>query len=243
MTFKYLKIAFLLTMLFHFNLSAQSFSVTASDTILSDTLGSEMIFTFHVKNISQTELSLKFIRTKNDLPTEWSSSLCFEFCFAPHLDTIVTSAQFASSPLQPNEVREFSLHVFPLTVEGEASLSIKVSNENNEDEFQIFNLVANTNLTSIKLSKENIFGFQLNQNYPNPFNPSTRISFNIDNKSNGSLKLYDLLGNVVQTITEGTFGAGFHVIDFDGSKLSSGVYFYKLDINGFSQTKKMILGK
>ncbi len=85
--------------------------------------------------------------------------------------------------------------------------------------------------------------FNLDQNYPNPFNPSTRISFSIPEKSFTTLKIYDILGNEIATLLNEEKPAGYYELQFDASKLSSGVYLYKLQSNGFVQTKKMILLK
>jgi photosystem II stability/assembly factor-like uncharacterized protein len=85
--------------------------------------------------------------------------------------------------------------------------------------------------------------FTLNQNYPNPFNPSTRISFSIPQSGFTSLKIYDLLGNEVANILEGELSAGNYELQFNGSNLSSGIYFYSLTSGEFSKTMKMILSK
>ena len=85
--------------------------------------------------------------------------------------------------------------------------------------------------------------FALDQNYPNPFNPSTRISFSVPEKSFTTLKIYDILGNEVATLLNEEKSAGHYEIQFDASKLSSGVYLYKLQSNSFVQTRKMILLK
>lgn len=90
--------------------------------------------------------------------------------------------------------------------------------------------------------------FSLQQNYPNPFNPSTKIKFSLAADSKVLLKIYDILGQEVTTLFNGDLSAGEHEIDFNASRLNSGVYLYRLDaqgINGksFSSVKKMILGK
>ena len=85
--------------------------------------------------------------------------------------------------------------------------------------------------------------YQLSQNYPNPFNPTTNIHFSIPKDGNVSLKFYDVLGNGVSTYYDGFLNAGTYNAEFDGSKLSSGVYFYKLTAGDFTATKKMILIK
>lgn len=87
--------------------------------------------------------------------------------------------------------------------------------------------------------------YSLQQNYPNPFNPSTTIEFELNSMSNVSLKVYDITGRLVFSIIDGMkFNAGRIKYDFDGSNLSSGVYFYSLFIdNKPIDTKKMLLVK
>ncbi|MFA6978764.1 MAG: T9SS type A sorting domain-containing protein [Ignavibacteriaceae bacterium] len=83
--------------------------------------------------------------------------------------------------------------------------------------------------------------FSLLQNYPNPFNPSTVISWQFEVGSQISLKVYDVLGNEVATLVNEEKPAGEYQVEFDGSKLASGIYFYKLQTSKFSAIKKMIL--
>ncbi|MCX6164547.1 MAG: T9SS type A sorting domain-containing protein [Ignavibacteriae bacterium] len=85
--------------------------------------------------------------------------------------------------------------------------------------------------------------FVLSQNYPNPFNPVTKINFSIPKSELVTIKIYDILGKEVEVITNKVFSAGTYSIDYYGSKLSSGVYFYKLTSGDFSSTKKMMLIK
>jgi len=83
----------------------------------------------------------------------------------------------------------------------------------------------------------------LSQNYPNPFNPSTTISFHLPETGFVSLKIYDLLGNEVKTLINEERHVGEYSVKFDGSNLSSGVYFYRLASGNFSETKKLLLLK
>jgi hypothetical protein len=86
--------------------------------------------------------------------------------------------------------------------------------------------------------------FKLNQNYPNPFNPSTKISFSLPVESNVSLTIYNMIGEkVLDAIANQVFEAGVYDYNFDGSKLSSGIYFYTIKTDKFSQTKKMLMIK
>jgi M6 family metalloprotease-like protein len=85
--------------------------------------------------------------------------------------------------------------------------------------------------------------FSLSQNYPNPFNPETIINYQIPNNGFVSLKIYDMLGREVSTLINQYQNAGSYKIAFNGSKLSSGIYFYTINAGTFVQTKKMILIK
>lgn len=97
---------------------------------------------------------------------------------------------------------------------------------------------------SVEDNKNNIpLEFRLEQNFPNPFNPSTTIEYSIPKQSHVSIKVYDLLGREITTILNEAKPAGNYSVNFDGSGLSSGVYFYKLTAGGFNQTKKLILAK
>jgi hypothetical protein len=86
--------------------------------------------------------------------------------------------------------------------------------------------------------------FALLQNYPNPFNPSTTITFELPEASAVSLNVYNILGQLVTTVAEGYFEAGSHIVEFTGSDLPSGIYFYELKTDkGFSAINKMMLLK
>jgi hypothetical protein len=85
--------------------------------------------------------------------------------------------------------------------------------------------------------------FSLSQNYPNPFNPVTCITVKIAQTGYANLTVYDITGRVAAVLLNNNISAGEYKIDFDASLLSSGVYFYRLNADGFTDTKKMILVK
>jgi photosystem II stability/assembly factor-like uncharacterized protein len=81
----------------------------------------------------------------------------------------------------------------------------------------------------------------LNQNYPNPFNPSTTITFSLSTKSFVSLKVYDLLGREVATLVSEVLSTGAYTRQWNAAKMSSGIYFYRLQAGLYTETKKLIL--
>ena len=85
--------------------------------------------------------------------------------------------------------------------------------------------------------------FILYQNYPNPFNPATRIKYQVASISQVSLKIYDVLGNVVATLVDEEKFPGIYEVEFDGTGLSSSVYIYQLITQNYIQTRKMLLIK
>jgi hypothetical protein len=86
--------------------------------------------------------------------------------------------------------------------------------------------------------------FDLEQNYPNPFNPSTKIQFSLKQNGNATLKVYDVVGREVASLINNQFmSAGQHEVQFNANNLTSGVYFYRLNVNGNVLTNKMMLMK
>jgi hypothetical protein len=85
--------------------------------------------------------------------------------------------------------------------------------------------------------------FALSQNYPNPFNPTTKIKFDVPKNGNVTLEVFNNLGQVVSTLHNGYTNAGYYETSFDGSRLTSGIYFYRMTTPDFVMTKKMILVK
>jgi len=85
--------------------------------------------------------------------------------------------------------------------------------------------------------------FMLGQNYPNPFNPSTVINYNLPKAGYVSLKVYDMMGREAANLVNENQIAGSYSVSFNASKLSSGVYYYKIETEGFTETKKMMLVK
>ncbi len=85
--------------------------------------------------------------------------------------------------------------------------------------------------------------FKLYQNYPNPFNPTTNITYALPKSGNVQLRVYDILGNEVAALVNGTKDAGFHTVSFNASNLASGIYIYSLKSEGININQKMLLMK
>ena len=85
--------------------------------------------------------------------------------------------------------------------------------------------------------------YELSQNYPNPFNPSTTIRFSLPTETNLKINIYNMLGEVVETLAEGNYEAGFHKVTFNASNLPSGAYIYRIESSEFVQVRKMVLIK
>jgi hypothetical protein len=84
---------------------------------------------------------------------------------------------------------------------------------------------------------------ELFQNYPNPFNPVTQIKFALAKTADVKLSVYNISGQLVSQLASGTMNTGVHTVDFDGSKLNSGIYYYTLEVEGNSLTKRMLMIK
>ncbi len=109
---------------------------------------------------------------------------------------------------------------------------------NNENNYRIDITEATSNEY-----KEVEKSYTLHQNYPNPFNPSTRISFELPAASYSRLFVSDLLGRTVADLVNGNLSQGVHILEFDASKLSSGMYIYRLETSFGVLTQKMTLLK
>ncbi len=115
----------------------------------------------------------------------------------------------------------------------------------NTGEMKIRNLslVASSEPTDVT-DKSNVdLGFNLSQNYPNPFNPSSKIGFSIPKFGKVKLNIYNVLGEIVTELVNEYLDAGFHQYEFNGSNLTTGIYFYKIQSGSFTDIKKMILIK
>jgi hypothetical protein len=104
--------------------------------------------------------------------------------------------------------------------------------------FYLFRRDESTNITGHKNSP---CSFTLYQNYPNPFNPTTTIRFDISNNTHVTLNIYDVLGREVKNLIDDNLSTGGYKLNWNGTEFNSGVYFYKLETDNYSETRSMVL--
>ncbi|MCE1166360.1 MAG: T9SS type A sorting domain-containing protein [Bacteroidetes bacterium] len=85
--------------------------------------------------------------------------------------------------------------------------------------------------------------YAISQNYPNPFNPVTKINYALPKSGLVTMKVYDILGKEVATLVNEVKNAGYYSVEFNASTLASGMYFYRIETNGFNEVRKMMLIK
>lgn len=125
-----------------------------------------------------------------------------------------------------------------------ASIDSNTVSFTTSDAYSAFAFVGATEkTTAVKDHSGTPTTFSLRQNYPNPFNPTTVISYQLPAVTRVILKVYDILGNEVATLVNTTQPAGIHSVQFSGSRLASGVYFYRLSTQNYVRTMKMVFLK
>ena len=103
--------------------------------------------------------------------------------------------------------------------------------------------VVQSPLTSIAQNQTAPSVYSLKQNYPNPFNPSTTIAFDLPSAAHVRLRIFDLLGREVASLVNEERTAGRHRAEWNASKFSSGIYFYRIEAGGFVAVRKLVLLK
>jgi hypothetical protein len=188
-----------------------------------------------------------YVVKKNSLPENWTSYFCLSSCFAASLDSLTITEDFGADTLASGETAVGSLHINIGETEGTGTVKLKVGDLNNPSDVKSFNIVGTTSTVSVEDNSRLPANFSLNQNYPNPFNPTTTISFTLPKSEHVLLKVYNVLGKEVATVINRQLSKGKHQVQFSShikqSNLSSGVYYYKISTNSFSDIKKMILIK
>lgn len=222
---------------------AQSFTFVAADTVLAAPLGSEMVFNCTFTNTSPSAITLFVLRTVNDLPQGWESSLCFNVCYPPTVDSIV-------SPLMNSgDTLAFSVHMYGSMNSGTGIVRIVARNTHNSSDQRTLTFHPSFTIVSVTDTRDPRGEFSLAQNFPNPFNPVTHIRFHIPASALTELKVYDVLGREVATLMNGVKEPGTYTVMWDGSAFVSGVYYYRMracrtdggQAGTFVETKKLLL--
>jgi len=100
-----------------------------------------------------------------------------------------------------------------------------------------------TDVDEARPNLNDVAEFSLSQNYPNPFNPSTTIEYNVAKAADVQLAVYNVIGQKVAVLVDEKVSPGAHKVEFDASRFSSGLYFYRLEVDSKVETKKMVLMK
>jgi len=137
---------------------------------------------------------------------------------------------------------------YPITIQVE-NVDVRIQDQTGKTVNSILksgeSIVINNPLINKLNVSENVIPkeYSLEQNYPNPFNPSTTIQFSLPKQTVLKINIYNMLGEQLATIAEGTYEAGYHKVTFNAKSLPSGTYIYRLESSEFVQVKKMILIK
>lgn len=141
----------------------------------------------------------------------------------------------------------FKINGVPVDLSSISLVNFQISKQYNTGmsnyDFSIKNTGIIANSVGISGNGATVTEYSLAQNYPNPFNPVTNISFSIPKQDFVTLKVYNVLGKEMAVLVNDVKASGTYSIAFDASKLSSGVYFYKLETSSFSDVKRMIVTK
>jgi hypothetical protein len=171
-------------------------------------------------NITEIRLSFNLTAKKN------------LYFFSPPLCITTSNGQLAYLPTTEDRATISDFYIFLL-----GNDSLRYARWNAGSTFYPFTW---TDYTSVENNDESIQTFQLFQNYPNPFNPGTTISYQLPVSSYVTIKVFDLLGREIKTLVNEEKPSGTYKIDFDAKSLASGIYYYRITVGDYSQTKKMI---
>lgn len=172
------------------------------------------------------------------LEVKSGNTALYPYVNVPLTSTLTTREIPLSSFLingQPANLNNVSMVSFQLS----KSLNTSMSNF----DYTVQNAVVVANSVGITSNTTDVKEYALAQNFPNPFNPSTKIAFSLPKQGNVTLKVYNMLGKEIATLVNEIRNIGNYEVNFDGANLSSGVYFYKLEAEGFSEVKRMMLIK
>ncbi len=158
-----------------------------------------------------------------------NDNIFFSLISGPFGSSITSDGEFSWAPTQDQLGKSYTVAV--QVSDGKLSTM----------SYQIITAADKT--TDVKVTAGIPNQYQLFQNYPNPFNPSTTITFDIPESGFVALTLYNMLGEKVDVLVNRVMNAGSYKVNYNATKLNSGIYFYRIQTNNFAQVKKMILLK
>lgn len=240
---KILLLAFLMSITSSFVSAQFTFRRISSPVVTGDTSTITPTVTKGVmQNTSAGAIEFKYVRILNNLPaSDWICQMCGGgLCFGPETDSL-PPYPFTPIILAPGQTDTLAIDITGRTP-GTATIIMKAYLFSNPsfsitDTFKVTLRPPN----SITPGTEFITGYKLNQNYPNPFNPSTNIRYELPKSGFVRLVVYDILGKEIETLVSKKQNAGTYEATFSASQITSEVYFCRLTIDGYSETRKMLL--
>ncbi len=217
--------------------SKPALELAVADTAAMGIAGNTFELGGYIRNLTDSLLTINMVRFLNNLPNGWSSSLCFDVCASPNVDSV-------TSAIGPSDSLAFKLTVYTVdSVGGTADIGLKFFASGAYDTlYQHFSV--NATATGIENNRSLLTrGFRLLGNFPNPFNPQTTIRYQLAQTSKVQIDIYTLNGQHVTTLLHTRQKAGIHRVTFNASELPSGVYYYRLKTNKHRAFGKMILVK
>lgn len=215
---------------------SQSFSfVRTSPPIVYNSADSTLHSYATITNNTNSNITIHIVLSNIVQPQSWDTlAFCtWVLCYGPGTYVVDEVAP-------PGVQTEFYVYANPFGIQGSASCRITMSHGSTtvSQDFG-FQTVPIGIIQISSVAKD----FSLEQNYPNPFNPATKINFSIPKISFSKLVVYDILGREVETLVQEQLKPGEYEVDWDASKYSSGMYFYKLITEHYTNIKKMVLVK
>ena len=225
-------------------------NITRNDKELSINLHLEMSDNT-IKNIAGISLAADFSTSPKTTDVQVIAGGYFNGTLISfsRLDADIMKAYFGTSLVQKQTERNIANPIITLKIKqsdlkGNAIINLKeiciIDEAGNYYKLNDYNV--NLSVNAI-LDKENVSTYSLVQNYPNPFNPSTVIEYTMPGASNVILKVYNALGQEIQTLVNQYQSAGKHRVEFNAANLPSGIYIYRITTGSYTELRKMILQK
>ncbi len=211
--------------------------IIATDTVAMGRAGDELDVGGFIHNLTDSLLTVKVVRIKNNIPPDWSSSLCLDVCVSPAVDTV-------TSVIAPDDSLGFSVTFYTAdSLAGDGSVELKIFAVGTWDTLY-HKVSAMTTLLAIDDgSGAPIQTFRLFGNFPNPFNPTTTIRYQLAERSIVTIDLFNVNGRLIERLFSGSQSAGVHNFKVNASALASGVYYYRVKTLKHAAYGKMILLK